>query len=144
MARIYRISERIPLRVGDLEIQISPLALDQKAEISDVVGDGMSTAKLLRGSALALKYCVKSVSGLEDGEGAYSLEFQEDGNLSDDAVNELFNMQGNDKLTAICLSLLNGIPEEFMDPLTGEPLKGVEFIVEKEAPRKKRKAASSK
>jgi len=98
----------------------------------------------LRGSALAVKYAVKDIKDLEDGDGSYELIFESDGSLNEGTITDLFNLSNSDKINAVCLGLLNNVPKQFIDPITGAPLEGVEFILEKEGPGKKKRAASSK
>ncbi len=88
MAKIYRLSDKIRLAVDDLTITISPLSIHQKAAIEDAARDG-SAKGLMQASALAIKYAVKSIDGLEDSDGKpYGLNFDEDGTLSEDIVND--------------------------------------------------------
>lgn len=135
MQKIYRLSDRIPLNIGGLTAKVGPLSFSQKAEIQAEVlkGDAMAP---LRGAKLAIQYGLKELSGLIDGSGQeYQLEIT-DGKLSDVCVDELLNLQISEKLAMICLNLISGIPEQFMDPNTGKPLSGVE-IVSEEADGKK-------
>ncbi len=143
MAKIYRLSDKVRLVVDDLTITISPLSIHQKAAIEDAARGGTAKA-LMEASALAVKYALKSVDGLEDSKGkAYGLKFDDDGSLHEDTVNDLFNIEAIPKLTSICLALINNMPSEFLD-LNGKKLEGVRFITEKEKKGKKNKAASGK
>jgi hypothetical protein len=72
---------------------------------------------------LSIKYAVKGISGLTDLSGQeYKLEFQ-DGVLSDQSLDDVFNLGLTDKLSMVCASLIKGIPSEFN-------IEGVEFVSE--------------
>ena len=139
MAKIYRTTDRIPLKVGELKITISPLSIHQKAAVEDAV-DGSSSG-FLKAATRAIKFAVKSVEGLEDSSGdGYNLEFDMNGELTDACVDDLFNIEESPKLAAIALNLINNIPDQFYDATTGLPLEGVEFITDK----KKEKSTGKK
>jgi hypothetical protein len=70
MAKIYRTTDKIKYKIGEIEISISPLSVHDKAVLHAYLikaqnGDAKS---LLEGSAQAIKCAVKSVSGLEDSD----------------------------------------------------------------------------
>lgn len=91
----------------------------------------------MKASALAMKYSLKEITGLEDANGKeYRPAFGPDGNLEDETIDDLFNVEMSGKLIAVTLGLLNGVPSEY-------DIEGVKFITEKEPPRKKKRAASS-
>lgn len=142
MAKIYRLSDRIKLKIDDLIVIISPLSIHQKASVEEVA----SSAGLIKGTIEAIRYSVKDISGLKDSEGNdYELQYDENGNLSDESLNDLFNIEQSFKLSAVALNLVNSVPEVFSDPNTGKPLQGVEFIQsEEKAPRKKKRVVSGK
>ena len=140
MAKIYRLSDRINLKVDDLEIVIGPLSIHQKASVEEV----NASSGLIKASIEAMKYAIKDIKGLQDSEGNdYELQREEDGSLAEETLNDLFNLENSYKLIAISLNLLNNVPDEFIDVNTGRPLEGVEFIVDKKAkPEKKNKVVS--
>lgn len=142
MAKIYRLTDRIKVKVDDIIITISPLSIQQKSEV-EAEGASGGSAALLKASLKALKYAIKDIEGLENAEGsAYKLEFDPDGSLSDACLDDLFNVQQSLKLITIALNLVNNIPDEFYDPVTGVPLDGVSFVKSKEPARKKSKVVS--
>lgn len=133
MGRIYRTSDNINIKVDSIEVTISPLNMSQKAQLQ---GD---MAKALEGEVVAsmnavsnaLKFSIKDIKGLktldEDGnEVDYKPEF-ENGQLSDEAISDLFNMEETQKLNSICSSLIGGFNGKFLDP-EGNPLEGVEVV----------------
>lgn len=137
MARIYKCSDRIPIRIDDIVIKISPLTADQKSEIQALMIQGRLKGDIKaasRGTALAIKYGVKDVSGIEDGSGVpYKLSF-EGGVLTDECVDDLLNLDCVEKMTFVCISLLKKIPKEFTDH-EGKVLEGVEFVSQESEPK---------
>lgn len=142
MAKIYRVTDRIPVKVDDIVVTISPLTIQQKSEV-EAIGASGGSAALLNASLKALKYAIKDISGLENADGSgYKLEFDPDGSLSDACLDDIYNIQQSLKLITISLNLVNNIPDEFYDPVTGVPLEGVSFVKGKNVTRKKQKVAS--
>lgn len=134
MARIYKTSDRIKVKVDGLVFIISPLSFDQKAEIQALAASG-DLYKGLQAAKLAVKYAVKDVEGLKDGEGEYQPQLQ-DNILDDQSLDDIFNLEQNEKLAFACLNLLQSIPKEFMDPHTGNKLEGVSFVKESSGKKK--------
>lgn len=143
MSKIYRLSDRIKVKVDGLVVEISPLSLHQKAEIESDILTG-SVESSMRGAANAVRYSVKDISGIEDASGnSYELEFDESGKaLTQDCIDDLFNLPETQKLMLACLNLIKSIPDEFIDPNTGEAIQGVKIIKTQESSRKKKKAAA--
>ncbi len=131
MARIYRLTDRIKVKIDDITVTIRPLSKDEKAEIQQSVIKGRAKGDFVeatRGIVLALKYAVKGIDGLIDSDDKpYQLQFDEHKNLTDDCVSELLNMEVTGKLTMVCISLANKIPDEFVDE-NGIKLEGVDVI----------------
>lgn len=129
MARIYRTSDRIRIKIDGLIVTVSPLNYHQKAEIETYLigfarGDVSLAAKAM---VSAVKYSLKDIEGVEDADGKkYELEF-EDGVVSDDCVSDLLNLDISTKLQSTCTAFLHGVPKSFHDQ-NGEPLEGVEFL----------------
>jgi len=130
MARIYKRSDRIPVKIDDITVRLSPLSVSEKTEIQQAMLNGRAKSdlkELTRGISLAIKYSVKSVDGVVDSDGnPYKLEFDGDG-LSQDSIDELMNMELTKKLSMVCAAMVSGVPKEFVDN-DGNPLDGVEFI----------------
>jgi hypothetical protein len=129
MARIYKCSDRIPVKIDSVLFKISPLTFEQKAEIQHYML-GFTTGDIraaTKGTALAVKYAVKDVKGLQDSKGkSYKLEF--DGEvLSDNCVSDLMNVAMSNKLTIVCASMVGGMPDKFTDG-EGKKLEGVEIV----------------
>ena len=135
MAIIYRKTDRVKIEVDDLVISICPLGHHEKNKIQSLLVGG-NVDSLMAGATLALKSAIKAVKGLklQDGED-YQLEF-ENGELTDDALSELMNVECNSKITAICLQLMDGIPKEFINPDTKEVIDGVRIIRQGDSEKK--------
>ena len=124
MARVYRTTDKISVKIDDITVKISPLSYEQKSVIQSLLisGDPLSVVKAAKES---IRYAVKEVSGVEDSDGSvYELMFDE-GVLSDSCIDDLLNIDPEDKLSLVCTSLLNGIPKGFVDPQTGKPIDGI-------------------
>lgn len=135
MVKIYKTTDKIPVKIDSLVFKISPLSFEQKSEIQAMLisGDPLS---VVRAAKTAIKYAVKDVKGVENSDGSqYNLEMEE-GHLSESCVDDLLNIDQEDKLSLVCTSLLNGIPKDFVDPQTGKPIKGI--AIQKETSRKKK------
>lgn len=131
---VYRKSDRIKLKVGELEVHLAPMTFMEKSTVQDMV---MENA--MKGSMHALKCAVKNIKGLTLNDGSeYELQFEND-LLTDECIDDLTNIQNIDELFIACLDLLNGVPSEFRNPVTGEVLQGIEIIKEQsgETPEKK-------
>lgn len=134
MAKIYRTSDRIKIKVGGddgIILTVSPLNQHQKTEIqqhlikSQITKDPTSATL---GVTLALKYAVKAIEGIEDMDGnKYQLALQ-DGMLTDDCVQDLLNMELIGPVMMVCSALSNGVPKKFMNSITGKELPDVEII----------------
>jgi hypothetical protein len=115
MARIYKLTDRVPYKVGEVEIEISPLNIHDKALLHSMATKSVENAdnnQVVATSAFAIKSAVKSVKGLENGDGsAYQLEFEQNGSyLTDECVTDLLNIQESAQMIALCVQLIAGIP----------------------------------
>lgn len=129
MQKIYRLSDRIPLKIGGLTIKVGPLTFAQKADVQAELAKG-STISSMAAARKSIQYGLKEIDGLIDPQGnPYKLEIQ-DGAISDVCMDELMNIKENEYLAVICLNLLNGIPDAFIDLVTGKPLEGVQIVAE--------------
>lgn len=134
MSVVYRTSDRLKVKVGGLVFKISPLSKYQKEKIQTLSIEN----KLMQSAATAIQCAVKSVSGLKDKDGEdYTLELDGNKELTEECVDDLMNLGEAPELATICAALLNGIPQEFVDPYSGKKLKGVSWIKEGEADGKK-------
>ena len=65
MSRIYRLTDRIPIKLHDLVLTISPLTKIQKIDIETAGRDKDILKAGLNSTALAIKYAIKSMKGLK-------------------------------------------------------------------------------
>lgn len=136
MSKVYRVSDKIHVKIGEIKVEISPLKHIQKAEVQEVLMTG-KTSDAVKGAALAIKYALKNIEGVKDSTGKpYELAFGPDKYLTEDSLDDLFNLKESDNIALMCLNLLNGIPDKFTDPSTGKPLKGVSIVEEKSSRKK--------
>jgi hypothetical protein len=122
VARIYRTTDRIAYKIGDLEIKISPLDLHDKSTLHALIakGQGGDIASLLAGSSHAIKCAVKSVSGLQNEDGTpYQVEFDDSSKyLSDECVADLLNLSESNSMISLCAQLIGGIPNTLPEGIT--------------------------
>ncbi len=131
MARIYKRTDRICVKIDDITVKIAPLTLHQKAEIQHAMILGRTKTDIKeasKGIALAVKYGVKGIDGVQDSDGnPYQLKMDSEGNLSDEAVDDLLNLEMTQKLVMICSGMVNGVQTSFTDS-DGKALDGVEIV----------------
>lgn len=133
MAVIYKTSDRLKVKIDDLTFVISPLSFSQKSEVNSAILSGGAEGAM-EGARLAVKYSLKDVSGLVNLDGSnYELD-----EISDEVIDDLFNLEHSTKLSQVCLNLISGIPKEFIDPRTGQPLEGVSLVKERKSGRPKK------
>jgi hypothetical protein len=132
MAIVYRNSDRVRIKIDDIEVLIKPLTYREKSEISQLMVDG----KIGKAAVEAVKCAVKDVKGIKQLDGKkYELEFDND-KLSENTIDDLMNLSHSKKLILVCLNLLSTIPEKFVDETTGEELEGVSIVKEKKTRKK--------
>ena len=126
MITIYKLSDRIPVKIGPIEFSISPMSFQQKQEILSLVkmSSGESKADEIGMAIKTIKYSVKDVKGIHTIDGSvYQVSLDENGVLTDDCVSELMQLETNSLLIQVLASFLNGIK----DP----KIKGVEVVLPK-------------
>ncbi len=131
MTRIYKRSDRIPVRIGSIVVMLAPLTIDQRTEIQQDLFVARRSNDLTIGTRAiknAIRYSVKGVKGISSGSGEpYELQFDEDKNLTSECIDDLLNLENNDSLSMVCVSLVRGIKPEFTDE-SGKPIDGVEVL----------------
>ena len=144
MAKIHRLTDRITVEVGDVKFKISPLSYHQKQVVSAdllkaATGDAEAAMSAVKNG---IKFCLKDIEGVivDDEEGnevPYELDFDDNGELSDDCISELLNAEFNNELSSIASNMLAGVPDKIVDH-EGNVLEGVKVINPKgKKPRKK-------
>lgn len=140
--KIYKRTDRITVKVGELMFKLAPLTLDQKEEVSRLMLSGRTVpgmAKdMIRGTILAVKYSVKDVKGFTDvNDEPYNLHFDDTGSdkiLTDECAGDLLNSPVSDKISLICAAIVNNIPDMFTD-IHGKKIEGVEIVKENTPPK---------
>lgn len=137
MARkIYKTSDRIKVKIDDISIKIAPLSYETKCEIQANLING-DTLGIVKAAKLSIQHGVKEIEGVENADGsAYELQF-ENGALTEECVDDLLNIDQDNKLSFVCTKLLEGIPTSFVDPQTGKKIEGIS--IEKPAVSRKKK-----
>jgi hypothetical protein len=132
MTKIYRTTDRVKVNVEGITFSISPLSYIQKSEIQAKLYKAVTDQDMMAAqdaAVLSIKYAVKSVKGLFDGnDEPYQLEL-EDNQLTQQCIDDLLNIKQNTKLASVCTSLVHGLSTEIIDPTTGEKIEGVSFEV---------------
>lgn len=109
--KVYKTSDKIPVKIGDIVVTISPLSRGQKQEILSLSknSSGILEENAFDMSALALKYSVKNIKGLKNLDGSdYNLKLDESGFVSDESIDDLFNIEENIKLIQVMGALTQG------------------------------------
>ena len=131
MARIYKVTDRIEVKIDDITVKLAPLTLPQKTEINQLMAQGTVKRdyKLIQeGITKSIQYSLKHIGGVEDGDGIpYKLTFDEQGLVTEECINDLYNLEMHKKLVMVCSSLVQSIPSNFTDQ-HGNPVDGVEFV----------------
>lgn len=114
MITLIRVTDRVKLHIGDLTVEVSPLTFDQKAQIAGCykMVSGEMVADSIKQTFLAVKFTVKSVSGIQlcNGEN-YQVELDKDNTLKDECVSDLLNLEVSNKLMVACANFINGVTE---------------------------------
>lgn len=134
MSTIYKTSDKIPVKIDDITVKVSPLTYSQKIEVQDLMAKAVTEKSMkyaMEGTILAIKYSLKSVEGLKDTNGeSYQIEI-EDKKVSDDCIDDLLNMKYSQKLSAVCASLVHGVGRDILDE-NGQKIEGISFEVDSE------------
>lgn len=121
MARIYKTTDRISYKIGDLLIKISPMTVQDKATLNEYMQKGRSgdTRALIEGSMFAIKAALKEVKGLEDSQGnPYNLEFDDNNYVTENCINDLMNIAESSLMVTLCSQLIAGIPSTLPEGIT--------------------------
>lgn len=122
MEKILRLKDRVAFNLDGISIKLAPLSFQQQLDINacsrkvngeDISDDGM---KIL----LLVKYALKDISGLrlyDDSE--YKIEFDGNGNLSDECAGEIMNMPIRENI----IKAVNKIMENDIDGIDAKDVK---------------------
>lgn len=110
--KIYKSSDRIPVKLGPVTFWLSPMLWKHKTEIIGLtqMSGGQEKVDGNKIAFLTVKYSLKSVDGLQCADGSpYELETDSDGIPSDDAVSELFQLDNADRLVLVASTWIHKI-----------------------------------
>lgn len=139
MSIIYRKTDLIKLQIGDLIFSLKPLSYLERTEIMGclVNNEGEVVENAAKATFLAIRYTIRKIDGATLSDGSkYELEFNEAGNISDECIDDLLNIDTDGKLGLAITNFLKGIPSKLIDPNTNKELKGVKIILGKGVPKK--------
>ncbi len=125
---------------GEIRLKIERLTPNQYMEITSLqtFEGGKIKVDTHKKLWLAIKYCVKEVEGIDN----YSLIFEDqDGSqvLTDDCVMDLVSLQVENLAWLASKVAEGGIPNELVNPLTGEKIKGVKILIGENKQKKSKK-----
>lgn len=90
--KIYRLSDRVPLRVKGLTFWLAPLSYEQTKELRSLVKMTAGAEKLdpMVLASMSVRMSLKDVEGLENHDGTpYVLEFGPDGLMTQECFDEI-------------------------------------------------------
>jgi len=130
---VYKTSHRIPIKIGDAIIKVSPLNEGQRLEIQDgsIKEDGTLKEDIFVKGKKLFKYSIKEIEGfdLPNGE-KYELSFEDEKKeaLTDECVNDFFNMKIKAKVAEILWSFFNEFCDKPKNAATGKIITGIEIL----------------
>lgn len=136
--KLYKTSDRIKVKIGDMVVTVSPLSYFQKLDVYSESGemkDDMSTTEknriIAKSSIMAMRHAIKEVSGIEPDDGReFKLQFKDD-MLTNECAEALLMIQMPSELMAVCSSVANN--------MTGiNDIAGVKIIDQKKKVKKKK------
>ena len=108
---IYKPSDRILLKIGDISLKVSPLTALQKANLMSLtkMSAGREVADTSLMAIMTIKYSVKEIYGVDatfaDGT-EFALSYDPDGTLSEESLTAIMQILDNGTLTQIAAQLL--------------------------------------
>jgi hypothetical protein len=140
--RVMRDCDRLAVKISEGDgvcLSLKPLNYWQKSEVMSLaeLQEGEVVNKTRTATILAIKYSLRGTKGLVDYDGnRYELTFDEEGNVSDDSVTDILNIEMSPQIILCCYNMIHQIPKIIINPATGEPLDGVEVITQDEYSKK--------
>jgi len=129
---IYRLTDRIPVKIGPVTFHLSPLSHYQKAALLDFRRQmkGEEIVEMFKLTERVLACSIKKVDGLTLTDGTdYELSFDQNGELTSDCVGELMQLDSSDKLIEVAQKFaFQGIADLGLDGVEIDlgPVAGVE------------------
>jgi hypothetical protein len=130
--KVYRSTDRIPVKIGDAVFTLAPLTRHQRQDIIASARkneSGVTIENAIEMAALSMKYAIKNVGGIVGVDGVpWVPKFDDKGFLSEESIDDLFNIIDEDlPLISAMIAMADNIPKMLK-------LKGVsidEVVVEK-------------
>lgn len=113
---VFRTTDRIPVKIGELTFWVSPLSFEQKNQVFNLISrdGGEELIKGLQSVQMVLRFSVKDVEGLENPDGTpFKVDLDSEGNLDADCVDVLLNLPDFGKLSQV---LKTWMEQEIKDP----------------------------
>lgn len=136
---IYTQQDRIKISIRDIDLIIKPLSYKEKINWSNCISSnsGSQTENAISGLALLLKYCLKDIKGFTYSNGEpFVLEFDECGNITEDTIDSLLNLEISTDMTTVMYSLIKGVPTEITNS-SGELIDYIKVTPLPSVPKKK-------
>lgn len=131
---IFKTTDRIPVKMGEVTLWLSPMEFGQKVAIQGAVKmkSGAEITDGFKVALLTLKFCVKEIQGLFNSDGSpFECEFEEGGNvLTDACANDLLQMDSAKSLIRACNSLSEAASTAEIEGVIFD-LKGVKSVKKK-------------
>jgi hypothetical protein len=108
---IYRVTDRIPVKIGGLTFWLSPMKTRHKERMISLIRQtaGKEDSDPLEQARLSIQFCLKAITGAKNPDGSdYVLELDEDGIPTEDAMADVFQLDAVASLTTVALSWLSG------------------------------------
>lgn len=128
--RIYKTTDKIEVKIDGISFFISPLTYGQKCELQPLMFKAASgnMESAMDAVIKSIKFSLKDVKGLYvDDDTEYKL-VMDNGEVSDESIDDLMNLPMSSKLSAVCSSLINGLSTGGIKSQDGSVIEGIEFI----------------
>lgn len=108
---IYKPSDRVEIKIGNVKIKLSPLTALQKANLMGLtkMSGGREVVDTSMMAIMTIKYSVKEVSGIDakfaDGSD-FALSYDPDGTISEESLSALMQVLDNGLMTQVAAQLL--------------------------------------
>jgi hypothetical protein len=103
---VYRITDRIPVRFGEITFWLAPLTHGQRQLVIEGtrLKGGSEHEDKIGAATRALRYSLKGLDGVQCADGTpYELSFDKNGELTDDCLSEVLQLDGSSELTILAM-----------------------------------------
>lgn len=103
--KIYRCSDRIPVKIGAVTFWLSPLTYGQRTELFSVASKAKESKEMADQILLAkttIRFSLKDIDGVEQGDGSpFKLEFDPSGMLTEACFDDLMQLEAISSLVKV-------------------------------------------